>query len=81
MDRDVSAPRAVREGDHDPVDHRVDDLEAGVVDVVRGLVDLPGRSVVVAPVALVEPLPRGARRAPASTSPPGSAGSTPRWRS
>ena len=29
MDRDVSAPRAVREGDHDPVDHRVDDLEAG----------------------------------------------------
>lgn len=56
MDRDVSAPRAVREGDHDPVDHRVDDLEPGVVDVVRGLVDLPGRSVVVAPVALVEPL-------------------------
>ena len=29
MDRDVSAPRAVREGDHDPVDHLVDDLAAG----------------------------------------------------
>ncbi|MFN8168969.1 MAG: AAA family ATPase [Candidatus Nanopelagicales bacterium] len=56
MDREVSAPRAVREGDHDPVDHRVDDLAAGVLDVVRPLVELPGRTVVVAPADRVAPL-------------------------
>jgi DNA helicase IV len=53
MERDVSAPRAVREGDHEPVDHLVDDLSAGVLDVVRPLAELPGRTVVVAPPALV----------------------------
>jgi DNA helicase IV len=56
MDRDVSAPRAVREGDHDPVDHLVADLASGVVEVVRELVALPGRSVVVAPSVQVAPL-------------------------
>jgi DNA helicase IV len=56
MDRDVSAPRAVREGDHDPVDHLVADLATGVVEVVRELVALPGRSVVVAPSGQVAPL-------------------------
>jgi len=48
MDRDVTAPEAVREGEHDPVDVRVDGLAAGVVDVVREWTDAPGRSVVVA---------------------------------
>jgi DNA helicase IV len=58
MDRDVTAPQAVREGEHDPGDHLVSDLLAGVVDVVRGLTATPGRSVVVAPVPLVVSLHR-----------------------
>ncbi len=49
MDRDVSAPQAVREGEHDPVDHRVTDLAVGVRDVVRSWAGLAGRSVVIAP--------------------------------
>lgn len=49
MDRDVSAPQAVREGEHDPVDHLVADLAVGVRDVVRSWVGLAGRSVVIAP--------------------------------
>jgi DNA helicase IV len=53
MDRDVTAPQAVREGDHDPGDHLVDDVVTGVVEVVRNVVLQPGRSVVVAPVSLV----------------------------
>ena len=48
MDRDVTAPRAVRDGDHDPGDHLVDDVGTGVVDVVRPLAEQPGRSVVIA---------------------------------
>ena len=58
MERDVSAPQAVREGEHDPVDHLVDDLATGVLDVVRRLADLPGRTVVVAPAALAHELHR-----------------------
>lgn len=49
MDRDVSAPQAVREGEHDPVDHLVADLAVGVRDVVRSWAGLAGRSVVIAP--------------------------------
>jgi DNA helicase IV len=48
MDRDVTAPEAVREGDHDPVDVRADDLATGVVGVVEAWAAAPGRSVVVA---------------------------------
>jgi DNA helicase IV len=56
MDRDVTAPQAVREGDHDPTDRLVTDLPAAVLDVVREYVAEPGRSVVVAPPELVEGL-------------------------
>jgi DNA helicase IV len=48
MERDVTAPRAVREGDHDPGDHVVADLTSGVIDVASLLVGSPGRSVVIA---------------------------------
>ena len=50
MDRDVSAPQAVREGDQDPADHLVTDLASGVVQVVTPYSRLVGRTVVVAPV-------------------------------
>lgn len=56
MDRDVTAPQAVREGDHDPTDRLVTDLPAAVLDVVREYVAEPGRSVVVAPPELLEGL-------------------------
>ena len=56
MDRDVTAPTAVREGDHEPTDRLVSDLPAAVLDVVRGYVAEPGRSVVIAPPDLVAPI-------------------------
>jgi DNA helicase IV len=56
MDRDVTSPRAVREGDHDPADHLVPDLAEGVITVVRDLAASPGRTVVVAPVSHVPAL-------------------------
>lgn len=48
MDRDVTPPRAVREGEHDPGDHHVDDATAEVVRLATELAAAPGRSVVVA---------------------------------
>ncbi len=56
MDREVTAPHAVREGDHDPGDHVVVDAVAGALAVVRELAGVPGRSVVIAPARLVRPL-------------------------
>jgi DNA helicase IV len=56
MDRDVTAPQAVREGDHDPGDHLVTDIVTGVIDVVGEVLTQPGRAVVVAPVAIVAEL-------------------------
>ncbi|MBI1377671.1 MAG: hypothetical protein GC157_09355 [Frankiales bacterium] len=58
MDRVVTPPRAVREGEHDPADHHVTDVVAGTVEVVRRLTASPGRVGVVAPVALVPSLHR-----------------------
>ncbi len=58
MHRDVVAPRAVREGDHDPVDHGGDDVTLGVVSAVVPLAALPGRSVVIAASARTTPLAR-----------------------
>ena len=47
MDRDVSAPEAVREGDHDPVDLRTDDPAAAATALASEWAQLAGRSVVV----------------------------------
>ncbi|HET7902765.1 MAG TPA: UvrD-helicase domain-containing protein [Candidatus Nanopelagicales bacterium] len=48
MHRDVTPPRAVREGEHDPGDHVAGDVVAAVVGLAAELSAAPGRSVVVA---------------------------------
>ena len=53
MDRGLTAPRAVRDGEHDPAAHAVADAVAGTVGVVHALRDEPGRTVVVALPGLV----------------------------
>ncbi len=56
MDRDVTPPRAVREGEHDPGDHVVADVEPAVVSLASELAASPGRSVVVAVEPRCRPL-------------------------
>jgi len=60
MDRGLTAPRAVRDGEHDPVAHATDDVVATTIDVMRRISSEPGRAVVVAVpedvVALAESL-------------------------
>jgi DNA helicase IV len=63
MDRGLTAPRAVRDGEHDPVAHAVDDALVGTVEVVRSLLGEPGRTVVVALPAVVQPLTSALREA------------------
>ena len=48
MDRGLTAPRAVREGDHDPGFHLTDDVLGTAVTVASELTAYPGRTVVVA---------------------------------
>jgi DNA helicase IV len=63
MDRGLTAPRAVREGEHDPVDHVVTDLVPGVIDAVTPMTALPGRTVVIAVASRTVELERALRTA------------------
>ena len=60
MDRGLTAPRAVRDGEYDPVAHATDDVVATTIEVMRRISSEPGRAVVVAVpedvVALAESL-------------------------